>query len=105
MQKTRVKGGSCLVPARWALTYVPFLGRHANLFRFAPRLVVCAKYLVQQLSRKYTEKTHGLPQAGPAPVQPYPGALILRQSEQQRGKSARQKKRREKELQKTRRLQ
>lgn len=47
------------------------LGRHANWFRFLLLLflfsccclVVCAKYLVQQLSRKYTEKTHGLPQA------------------------------------------
>lgn len=52
----------------------------------------------------HTEKTHGhghgVPQAGPAPVQPYPGALILRQSEQQRVKNAKRK-----ELQKTRRLQ
>lgn len=52
----------------------------------------------------HTEKTHGLPQAGPAPVQPYPGALILRQSEQQRAKNAKHKKERKK-LQKTRRLQ
>lgn len=90
MQKTVVRGGSCRCSCPMALTYAPFLGRHANWFRLVSRLVVCAKYLVQQLSRKYTEKTHGLPQAGPAPVQPYPGALILRQSEQQRGKNANQ---------------
>lgn len=74
-----------------ALTYVAFwvgtrtgsvLCRSASVNSVVS--VVCAKYLVQQLSRKYTQRKHTdclkLPE--PGPVQPYPAALILRKSEQ-----------------------